>query len=59
MTEKKKLGLALCGSYCTYDKVFAAAEKLRAKYDLVPLMSETAAGPGRMRAYSRASARRQ
>ena len=44
MTEKKKLGLALCGSYCTYDKVFAAAEKLRAKYDLVPLMSETAAG---------------
>ena len=23
--EKKKLGLALCGSYCTYEKLFANA----------------------------------
>ena len=22
--EKKRLGLALCGSYCTYEKLFAA-----------------------------------
>lgn len=43
MTEKKRLGLALCGSYCTYEKLFAAAEALAADYELVPIMSETAA----------------
>ena len=42
MEEKKKLGLALCGSYCTYAKLFEAAEKLAEKFDLVPIMSETA-----------------
>jgi len=41
--EKKKLGLALCGSYCTYEKLFAAAEKLRDKYEIYPVMSENAA----------------
>ena len=30
MENKKRLGLALCGSYCTYDQVFRAAEKLAA-----------------------------
>ena len=40
---KKKLGLALCGSYCTYETLFAAAEKLKEDYELVPIMSETAA----------------
>ena len=40
---KQKLGLALCGSYCTYAQLFAAAEKLREDYELVPIMSETAA----------------
>ena len=43
MKEKLRLGLALCGSYCTYEKLFAAAEKLRDKYELIPIMSETAA----------------
>lgn len=43
MNDKKRLGLALCGSYCTYEKLFAAAEKLSARYELVPIMSETAA----------------
>ena len=43
MNEKKRLGLALCGSYCTYDKLFAAAERLRESYELIPIMSETAA----------------
>ena len=43
MEEKKRIGLALCGSYCTYEKLFAAAELLRHSYDLVPIMSETAA----------------
>lgn len=43
MENKKRLGLALCGSYCTYEKLFKAAEKLTGKYDLVPIMSENAA----------------
>ncbi|MBQ3210668.1 MAG: dipicolinate synthase subunit B [Oscillospiraceae bacterium] len=43
MKEKRILGLALCGSYCTYEKLFEAAEKLRESYELVPIMSETAA----------------
>lgn len=43
MEEKKRVGLALCGSYCTYEKLFAAAELLRHSYELVPIMSETAA----------------
>ena len=43
MAEKKALGLALCGSYCTYDKLFAGAEALAERYELVPIMSETAA----------------
>ncbi len=40
---KKKLGLALCGSYCTYETLFAAAEKLKEDYALIPIISETAA----------------
>ena len=43
MNEKLKMGFAMCGSYCTYDAVFAEAERLAARYDLVPIMSETAA----------------
>ena len=41
--EKKRLGLALCGSYCTYDKLFAALPGLRERYELIPIMSDTAA----------------
>lgn len=40
---KIRLGLALCGSYCTYDKAFEAAERLCAKYDVTPILSENAA----------------
>ena len=36
--SKKRLGLALCGSYCTFEKLFAAAEKLSDKYELIPIM---------------------
>lgn len=43
MGNKKRLGLALCGSYCTYEMLFHAAAKLSEKYDLVPIMSENAA----------------
>ena len=28
MKQGLKLGLALCGSYCTYEKVLAAAERV-------------------------------
>ena len=43
MAEQKRLGLALCGSYCTYEKLFQAAESLAGRYELVPIMSDTAA----------------
>ena len=43
MENKKRLGLALCGSYCTYEKLFKAAETLAETYDLIPIMSENAA----------------
>ncbi|MDO4982269.1 MAG: dipicolinate synthase subunit B [Eubacteriales bacterium] len=41
--EKKRLGLALCGSYCTYGKLFAAAKALAEEFELIPIMSDTAA----------------
>lgn len=37
-----RIGLALTGSYCTYDKALVAAERLAEKYDLTAIMSETA-----------------
>lgn len=40
--EKLRIGLALTGSYCTYDKALAAAEELCKKYDVTAIMSETA-----------------
>ena len=43
MDSKKRVGLALCGSYCTYAQVFPMAERLAARYELVPIMSGTAA----------------
>ena len=41
--EKKRLGLALCGSYCTYEKLFAALPALAERFELLPIMSDTAA----------------
>ena len=43
MENKTRLGLALCGSYCTYENLFQAAETLAESYDLIPIMSENAA----------------
>lgn len=43
MDEKKRIGLAMCGSYCTYAEVFYHAEELAEKFDIVPIMSDTAA----------------
>jgi dipicolinate synthase subunit B len=41
--SKKRIGLAMCGSYCTYERVFKEVEALSEKYELVPIMSENAA----------------
>ncbi len=38
-----KLGVALCGSYCTYDTVIKEVKKLAEDYEVTALMSETAA----------------
>ena len=43
MEHKPKVGVALCGSYCTYDQVFRQLERLREDYALIPIMSDTAA----------------
>lgn len=40
---KTRLGLALCGSYCTFDKILPIAESLSEKFDLTAIMSENAA----------------
>ena len=40
--EKLRIGLALTGSYCTYDKAIAALQALAEKYDVTAIMSETA-----------------
>ena len=36
------LGFALCGSFCTYARVFPIMEELARKYTLVPIFSQTA-----------------
>lgn len=41
--QKTKLGLAICGSYCTFDKILPIAESLSEEYDLTAVMSENAA----------------
>ena len=38
--DKPVLGLAMCGSYCTYSQVFAALPELAARFTLVPILSE-------------------
>ena len=43
MPDKKRLGFALCGSFCTFKKVLAEMEKLTEIYDIIPIMSEGAA----------------
>ena len=43
MASKLRIGFAMCASYCTYEKAFAAAERLSHDYELMPVMSENAA----------------
>ena len=38
--SRKTIGLAMCGSFCTFSRVLDAFEQLRADYDLVPVLSE-------------------
>ena len=40
--EKLRIGLALTGSFCTFEKAVAAAEALAEKYDVTAIMSGTA-----------------
>ena len=42
--KRLRIGLALTGSYCTYDKALAALEGLAARHDVTALMSENAYG---------------
>jgi len=38
-----RLGVAMTGSHCTFDKALAALEGLKGRFELVPILSETAA----------------
>ena len=38
--DKLKVGIALCGSYCTYDEVLKVIKELCKTYDVTPIMSE-------------------
>lgn len=42
--ERIRLGLALTGSFCTFEKTLETAAQLCEKYDVIPIMSERAAG---------------
>ncbi len=37
-----RLGYALCGSFCTFEESISQMKALSEKYDIVPIMSETA-----------------
>lgn len=43
MTEKIRLGFAVCGSFCTFKRVLEELEKLAKEYDITPIMSSGAA----------------
>ena len=36
------VGFALCGSFCTYDRIFPVMERLTKSYDLIPIFSQSA-----------------
>ena len=39
-----KIGYCICGSFCTHKKALAALSKLSEEYEIVPVLSERAAG---------------
>ena len=44
MEQKLRIGLAMCGSFCTFDTVLSMAEDWADQYDVTGILSETAAG---------------
>ena len=44
MEAKLRVGIAMCGSFCTFEKVLSAMEQWADRYDLTAILSETAAG---------------
>ena len=38
----KKLGLAVCGSFCTFDELLPQVERLAQEYEITPILSEAA-----------------
>ncbi len=38
----KKLGLAVCGSFCTFDELLPQVRRLAQRYELYPILSEAA-----------------
>ena len=45
MRKDARIGFALCGSFCTFDRVIGVLEQMTAAgMDVYPIMSETAAG---------------
>ena len=36
------VGFALCGSFCTYDRIFPVMERLTKSYDIIPIFSQRA-----------------
>lgn len=43
MEEKLRVGLAMCGSFCTFDQVLSIVEGWAGKYDITAILSEHAA----------------
>lgn len=41
--DNVRLGFAMCGSYCTYERAFAELERLVPDFDIYPILSENAA----------------
>ena len=37
-----KIGFALCGSFCTYEKVFPVMEELAKEHEIIPIVSDAA-----------------
>lgn len=40
--NRLRVGVALCGSYCTYEKTMKVVQRLATEYDVTPIMSENA-----------------
>lgn len=41
--DSVRMGFAMCGSYCTFEKVFAELDLLSREFDIFPILSENAA----------------